>query len=239
MNALVINGSPRGKKGMTWWLLERFIQGMCEAGAQVETIQLSAKHIHHCTGCLVCWLKTPGRCVHHDDMESILESVTKAEALVIASPVYFDGMTGLMKNCMDRMVPLADPHFESREGHTRHPHAKAVPRRVALVSPCGFPEMDNFDPLVEHVRAMCKNMDASFAGAVLRPAAPIIPFATLRHPFKIRSISKAVRQAGLEFTAGGKITDDTAEKAAEEFSPRESYVKDVNRYFDRMLAKRK
>jgi putative NADPH-quinone reductase len=239
MNTLVLNGSPRGKKGMTWWLLERFTQGMCDAGAKVETIQLSTKNIHHCVGCLECWFKTPGRCFHHDDMESVFEALTKAEALVLATPVYFDGMTGLMKNCMDRMVPLADPHFESREGHTRHLHAASAPKRVALVSPCGFPEMDNFNPLVEHVRAMCRNMDARYSGAVLRPAAPIIPFATIRHPFKMRSISKAVRQAGLEFIAGGKITDDTAEKASAEFSSRENYMKDVNRYFDRMLAKKK
>ncbi len=239
MKALVLNGSPRGKGGMTWWLLDRFVQGMEDAGAAVETIQLSSKRISHCLGCLACWFKTPGRCVHDDDMGEVLEAVAGSEAVVLATPVYVDGMTGLLKNCVDRMVPLADPHLETRDGHMRHPHMGSHPGRLALVSPCGYVELDNFTPLVEHVRAICRNLDAKFAGSVLRPAAPIIPYATIRHPFKVRSISKAVRQAGREFVAGGKITDDTAAKASAEIMSRESYMKATNKYFDRMLAKKK
>ena len=239
MKVLVLNGSPRGKKGMTWWLLERFTQGMIDAGAEVETIQLSTKKIHHCTGCLSCWFKTPGRCIHADDMEAVIEAVIRSEALVLATPVYVDGMTGLLKNCIDRMVPLADPHFETRDGHMRHPHISSHPQRVALVSPCGYVESDTFTPLVEHVRAICKNLDAKFSGAVLRPAAPILPFATIRHPFKVRAVSKAVRQAGVEFAAGGKITDDTQEKASAEIATKDSYIKGANKHFDRMLSKKR
>lgn len=239
MNVLILNGSPRGKKGMTWWLLERFTQGMIDAGATIETIQLATRKIHHCIGCLACWFKTPGHCVHNDDMEGVLEAVTKSEALVLATPVYVDGMTGLLKNCVDRMVPLADPHLETRDGHMRHPHMSSHPQRVALVSPCGYVEIDNFTPLVEHVRAICKNLDAKFSGAVLRPAAPIIPFATIRHPFKVRAVSKAVRQAGVEFVAGGKITDDTQEKVSVEITSKDSYIKGANKHFDRMLSKKR
>jgi len=238
MNALVINGSPRGRKGHTQWLIDRFTRGMEDAGAAVETIQLCTKNIHHCTGCFACWFKTPGHCVHRDDMEPILESFKNADALVLATPVYVDGMTGLLKNCVDRMVPLADPHFETREGHMRHPLTGSLPRRVALVSACGFVERDNFAPLVEHVRAFCRNMDAGFAGAVLRPAAPILHFASIRHPLKTRTISKAVRQAGVEFIAGGKITDDTAERISSDIFSKDAYIKNANKHFDRMLAKK-
>ncbi len=239
MNVLILNGSPRGKKGQTWWLIDRFTQGMKEAGAEVETIGLSSKSIHHCVGCFSCWFKTPGHCVHNDDMEPILDALRKADALALATPVYVDGMTGLMKNCVDRMLPLADPHMETREGHMRHPIPGSLPRRVALISACGFAEKDNFAPLVEHVRAFCKNMDAKYAGAVLRPAAPILPYATIRHPLKTRAISKAVRQAGVEFVAGGKITDDTADKVSAQITSKDTYMKGANKHFDRMLAKKK
>ncbi|MFH1830475.1 MAG: flavodoxin family protein [Pseudomonadota bacterium] len=239
MNILAINGSPRGKKGMTWWVLERFIQGMNEAGAEVDTIQLAGKNIKHCTGELACWFKTPGRCIHDDDMELILAAMNNAEALVLATPVYVDGMTGLLKNCIDRMVPLADPHFETREGHMRHPTAGPAPKKIALVSTCGFGELDNFDPLIGHIKAICKNFNATFAGSILRPAAPVIPFATIRHPFKMRSITKAIRAGGMEFVQKGRISEETQEKAAAEIVSKETYLKQANRYFEKMIDKKK
>jgi multimeric flavodoxin WrbA len=239
MNVLTINGSPRGKKGITWWVLERFIQGMNEAGAQVEMIELAGKRISPCSGELACWVKTPGRCIHNDDMELILAAMNNAEALVLATPVYVDGMTGLLKNCIDRMVPLADPHFETRDGHMRHPQAGPVPKKIALVSTCGFGEMDNFDPLIAHVKAICRNFNASFSGSVLRPAAPVIPFAPLRHPLKMRSIVKAIRTAGLEFIRDEKISDDAQAKACAEIIPMETYVKQANHYFEKIINKSK
>ncbi len=237
MNVLTINGSPRGKKGMTWWVLEKFLQGMSEAGAEVTTIHLANKSISHCTGELACWFRTPGRCIHDDDMELVLAAMNDAESLVLATPVYVDGMTGLLKNCIDRMLPLADPHFETRDGHMRHPPATPLPKRFALVSTCGFGEMDNFDSLISHVKAICRNFNAKFAGSVLRPAAPVLPYASFRHPLKMRSISKAIRAAGEEFIRDGMISEETSEKVSAEIISTKSYAKNANRYFERMLNK--
>lgn len=239
MNILVLNGSPRNKKGMTWWLLERFIQGMTEAKATVEIVQLATKKIAPCLGCFSCWFKVPGSCVQRDDMETVLAAMGACDALVLATPVYFDGMSGLLKNCMDRMLPLIEPHVEIRSGRMRHTPASPLPRRVALVSPCGFAEMETFAPLLEHVRAICQNLDANFAGSVLRPGAAVIPFATLRHPLKTRSVSKAVRKAGDEFVSQGAISDETAQKISEEIVSTEAYLKGANRHFERLAAKKK
>jgi hypothetical protein len=239
MNALVLNGSPRSKNGMTWWLLERFIQGMTEVGAQVEIVQLASKKIDPCIGCFSCWFKTPGTCVHRDDMETVLAAMGTCDGLVLATPVYFDGMSGLLKNCVDRLLPLIDPQFEMRDGRMHHPLSCPMPTCAALVSACGFAEMDTFDPLTNHVRALCRNIDAKYAGAVLRPAAPMLPFTTLRHPLKTRSVSKAVRKAGAEFATDGMISDDTAQKISEEIVPTEAYMKGANRHFERLAAKKK
>ncbi|MFA4873842.1 MAG: NAD(P)H-dependent oxidoreductase [bacterium] len=237
MKILAINGSPRGTQGLTWHVLERFIKGMQEAQVEVETIQLAGKKIHHCTGELACWLKTPGQCIHKDDMEEILASMKGADAAVIATPVYVDGMTGLLKNCLDRMVPIADPHFEIRDGHLRHAAREGSPKRIALVSVCGFWELENFDPLVAHMQAICRNMNAEYAGAVLRPAAPMMPYAKLLHPFKMHAVNKAFEKAGLEFARAGKISGETAAAASAEIISRESYIEQGNKYFDKELAK--
>ena len=163
-----------------------------------------------------------------------------AEILLIATPIYVDGMTGLLKNFIDRIVSSADPHFEMRDGHCRHPSRKErALKRIALLSGCGFPELDNFDPLVAHIRAICKNMNATYAGAVLRPAAAVFPSIPTIHPlfFKIRAISKAIEQAGRELVLEGKISDKTAEEAAAELIPREEYYKNANAWFDEELKK--
>lgn len=38
-----------------------------------------------------------------------------------------------------------------------------------LVSNCGFWEMDNFDPIIVHMKAFCRNASLDFAGALVRP----------------------------------------------------------------------
>ena len=43
---------------------------------------------------------------------------------------------------------------------------------MVLVSNCGFWELDNFDALVSHAKAIAKNLDVAFAGALLRPHGP-------------------------------------------------------------------
>lgn len=239
MKILVLNGSPTGEKGMTWYVANRMIAGMQKAGAEVTTIHLAHKKIHHCTGELACWFKTPGKCIHRDDMDEILHGYDGIETLVLATPVYVDGMTGLLKNCLDRMVPVADPHIEIRDGHCRHTERSTVTKikRVALVSVCGFFESENFDPLIHHVQAICRNIDAVYAGALIRPAAGMLPHVGLLHPFKTHAVHKAIEHAGEELVRGGSITAATANEAATEIISRETYLKYANRYFDQELQK--
>ncbi len=106
MRVVAINGSPRGRDGNTERILEPFLEGTRDAGAEVETIYLKDKKINHCLGCFSCWVKTPGVCVHHDDMPEILEKVIAADMLVYATPLYCYSVTGMMKDFLDRNIPL-------------------------------------------------------------------------------------------------------------------------------------
>ena len=239
MKILAINGSPSGTGGSTWWVLEKFLKGAAEAGAETEVVQLAGKKIHHCTGELACWFKTPGRCVFSDDMDGVMAAMKAADALVLATPVYVDGMTGLMKNCIDRMVPVADPHFEMRDGRCRHPRRVGTGiGRMALVSTCGFFELENFDPLVAHVKAICANLGVDFAGSVLRPAAPMFPSLPTIHPlfFRIRSVAKGIERAGREFASDSRISDEAARAASADIISKEKYFEEANGWFDKKLA---
>ena len=108
MKVLAINGSPRGAIGKYRGFLKPFLKGCEEAGAEIETIYLKDKDIKHCSGCFTCWTKTPGKCIHKDDMEELLDKISQADIMVYATPLYYYTVTGIMKDFMDRMIPLSN-----------------------------------------------------------------------------------------------------------------------------------
>ena len=100
MKILVVNGSPRGAQGNTAFLTRAFIEGATEAGAQCEAVYLKDKQIDPCVGCFACWFKTPGVCVHKDDMPALLDQMRQSDVIVYATPLYVYTVTGIMKDFM-------------------------------------------------------------------------------------------------------------------------------------------
>lgn len=98
---LIISASPR-KGGNSDTLCDQFMLGAKEAGNNVEKIFLKDKEINYCTGCGVCNNIGKG-CVQKDDMAEILEKMIAADAIVMATPVYFYTMNGQMKTFIDRI----------------------------------------------------------------------------------------------------------------------------------------
>ena len=97
---LILEGSPR-PNGNSCILSNEFARGAEEAGCNVEKIQLSRKKLSGCLGCNACY-RNGGACVQKDDMEEIRAKMLEADAMVLASPVYFYSMTAQMKALIDR-----------------------------------------------------------------------------------------------------------------------------------------
>ena len=135
MKVLAFNNSPNMEKGNTALILYPFLEGMKKSGAEVELIYTKRMKINPCQGEFNCWLKNPGKCFQHDDMQ-VLYPKLDAEIMVLATPLYVDGMSGPMKNLIDRMIPVAQPYIELRDGHCRHPlgvGSKPGQRKLVLV----------------------------------------------------------------------------------------------------------
>jgi multimeric flavodoxin WrbA len=98
---LILSASPR-KRGNSNTLCDQFMKGAIEASHQVEKVFLAEKKINYCTGCYAC--KGNGKCVQKDDMSQILDSMTAADVIVLATPVYFYTMCAQMKTVIDRTV---------------------------------------------------------------------------------------------------------------------------------------
>ena len=232
---LAFNSSPRMGKGNTAIILTPFLEGMKEVGAEVEFFYTKKLNINPCKGCFNCWLKTPGRCFQDDDMQMLYPKLVETDIVVLAMPLYVDGMPAPMKNLIDRTPPLVQPFVELRDGHYRHVvregHKYA---KLVLVSNCGFWEMDNFDSLLMHVKAACKNMGKEFAGALLRPHGAVLG-GMVEMGVSLDDIFEAAKEAGHQLVRDGKMSSETLATVSRELMPSEAYLQTMNRLFQQML----
>jgi multimeric flavodoxin WrbA len=237
MKVLAINSSPRGDKGNTALILNPFLDGMRDAGADVEPLYTNDLQINPCHGDFNCWTKTPGICSQKDDMNLINEKMRQAEILVLASPVYCDGVTGPMKMLMDRTVPQAQPFFELRDDHTRHPHREGEKRgKIVLVSNCGLWELDNFDAMLAHIKAFSKNANAKFTGALLRPHGEALR-SMLEIGAPVKDVIDAAKEAGRQLVRDSEMSPEMLKTVSRELLPREMYMQMANLYFKGQLSK--
>jgi multimeric flavodoxin WrbA len=97
MKTLIFNGSPR-PKGDTAYLVERLRQGL---PGEVKEIRAYKAQVKPCVDCRYCWTHT-GCCIP-DAMQDIYNDIREADCIVIASPVYFSGLTGVLMAMMSRL----------------------------------------------------------------------------------------------------------------------------------------
>jgi multimeric flavodoxin WrbA len=104
---LILNGSPR-VKGNSAALANRLTEGAIEVGAQVESIYLHGMDIRPCDACEFCQENGDG-CVIGDDMQTLYPKLRAADAIVIATPVYWFSLTAQVKLCIDRWYAMGLP----------------------------------------------------------------------------------------------------------------------------------
>ena len=103
-NIVVLSGSPR-KDANTDTLVAAFVEGAKSSGKNVTVFRTADMKISGCLGCGSCFKET-GTCAQKDDMIQILDALKSADALVLASPVYFWGVTAQLKLAIDRTFAL-------------------------------------------------------------------------------------------------------------------------------------
>lgn len=108
MNILVLNGSPR-PKGSTKQMITAFKNGAESVGHQVNAIDVCQIKVGGCLACEYCHTKGNGICIQNDDMQIIYDLLKEAEMLVIASPIYYHGISGQLKCVIDRFYSAAYP----------------------------------------------------------------------------------------------------------------------------------
>jgi multimeric flavodoxin WrbA len=106
MHVIAINGSPR-KSFNTAALLENAVCGAVSAGATAETIHLYDLQYSGCVSCFSCKRKQDaglGKCAFQDGLSPVLEKIMTSDVLLLGSPIYFSGVTGMMRSFMERLL---------------------------------------------------------------------------------------------------------------------------------------
>ncbi|MFC1524019.1 NAD(P)H-dependent oxidoreductase [Thermodesulfobacteriota bacterium] len=236
-DAVIVFGSPRGKKGYTYELLEHFVNGMIDNGIACEILFLNQYRIKECSGCFNCWTTTPGVCIHQDDMHKLLDKIVTADLVVYAQPLYTFSVPGIMKTFLDRMLPHLEPWLVKQpDGSTRHPlRWRNNHSRMLIFSVCGFPEVGHFQPMLEMYRAISKHSGIPIIGELLRPASESLLFRD-RFATQYQHLRNALYEAGGQVASQGHVDKKNERLIATPFhSDMEKFRIVANRTWETMI----
>lgn len=108
---LIVNGSIR-VKGNTDTLINKIIEGSIDTGINLDLVTLREKKVGNCIGCYQCLKEAT--CSIQDDMTEIRDCIQDAHLLIFASPLYWCGVTGLMKTFIDRLFFYYHPQTKNK-----------------------------------------------------------------------------------------------------------------------------
>lgn len=100
MKVLLINGSPN-KNGCTNRALEEIRMQLSKQNVESEIIWLGKESMQDCIACGRC--RFLGKCVFDDKVNEVSALLDAADGIVVGSPVYYGGPTGLVCSFMDRL----------------------------------------------------------------------------------------------------------------------------------------
>ncbi|MBI4799269.1 MAG: NAD(P)H-dependent oxidoreductase [Desulfarculus sp.] len=99
---VALNGSPHAGIGNSAQMIEMLRPGLTAQGLALEVITLAGQEIVYCQGC--GWCMEKGACWIKDDHRAIMQRLLEADAVILASPVYFFHVTAQMKTFLDRCL---------------------------------------------------------------------------------------------------------------------------------------
>lgn len=102
MKIVVVNSSPHSDAESTSkYLSARFTEGAKSAGHEVFAFDAANEETHPCIGCDRCGMDGP--CVFKDAIENkLMPKMLEADLLVLATPLYYYGMSAQLKTIVDR-----------------------------------------------------------------------------------------------------------------------------------------
>ena len=160
MDVIGINGSPR--KGNSFKLLEKFLEGAKDKGLNVKLIDACKIKISPCQECGYC--SKEGICRIKDDMTEIRELFENAKYIAVCSPVFFFGVSAQLKILIDRCQPLWVKKYILKTAKTKDG------RKGFFFSTGGFNKEITFKGGELTIKAFFDSLNVEFAEKIFVPS---------------------------------------------------------------------
>ena len=159
MKVLGLFGSPR-RGGNTDLLLQEMLKGAQSPGTEIERIFLSDWNISGCRECRSC--EATGNCVVQDQMQEIYPKLLEADFIILASPIFFYGVTAQAKRMIDRCQALWARKYILKKSSVRE-NAKAK-RKGWFLSVAGSRGARVFEGAILTVKYFFDALNVEYAG---------------------------------------------------------------------------
>jgi len=186
---LVLEGSPRA--GNTALVADWVISGLGR-GWRTTRVRVADQRIAGCRECFACGkVNARAGCAQRDDMTGLYGLITAADLVVFTTPVFCWGMTGPLKNLVDRCFALLNGKNLLKGS------------RWALVVTAGGDAFDGADLIVEQFRRL-----AEFAGARVVGQHVVAPCPDRRRFNRDKPLAAAARSFGRKLDRSVKAGRD-------------------------------
>lgn len=121
MKVVIVNGNPDPENA----LFEKYLSDLSgeisgRTGTESVDFTLRDMNLNYCTGCFSCWVRTPGKCIFHDDVEPVLKAMLCSDIILYCSPIIMGFTSALLKTLCDRSIPILHPYFVIDRGEVHH-----------------------------------------------------------------------------------------------------------------------
>jgi multimeric flavodoxin WrbA len=119
MHAVILHEKDNNCKNYTK-AYSKLVSVLLKLKCTYENLEITKRSFKHCTGCLDCWIKTPGECRFNDFGRRFAEKVIKSDLFIILTPITFGNYSNTIKKALERLLPNIHPYFESLHGKIHH-----------------------------------------------------------------------------------------------------------------------
>jgi multimeric flavodoxin WrbA len=140
-HVVALSGSPRPGSNVDL-LVEAALEGAREAGAETTHVACRDLKVLPCQACGPDPTGGQGYCIYHDDMDQVYALLEQATGVLVATPLFFSGVSAQLKLVIDR-TNCVTPATVGPDGKTHFRRQWARTRRgglIVVVGPSDTPE---------------------------------------------------------------------------------------------------
>ena len=116
---------------------------MAAKGADIDHFNLFDMDFKDCSGCMGC--KKGDKCTQKDELSPALDKITKADAIIIGSPIYASAETATTKALIDRFYSFLAPGVSPGQFSNR----LAKGKKAVILLTCGNPQgVEMYSPVI-------------------------------------------------------------------------------------------